>query len=241
MPSHPPIPTEEFTQPELLAIEKESIGLFVSAHPLKEVREALRAKVDCTLPELAAKKDGDWVTAGGIITQAKRIRTRNGDPMMFATLDDLDGTIEILVFGAALAEYEGDLGVDSVVVVRGRVDHKDASKTALVVQAVERFEPTQEEVERAKVQAAARPVGPPPVRLSVNAALLPATVLHDLKELLAGSPGEAEVVLELQLRAGGSRTLRLGESYRVRPTPTLRAELEHMLGAPAAGAPTAAA
>ena len=72
-------PAEEFDQPELLAIEKESIGLFISAHPLKQVREALRAKVDCSLGELAERKDGDWVTAGGIITQAKKIRTRNGD------------------------------------------------------------------------------------------------------------------------------------------------------------------
>ena len=43
-PSHPPIPLEEFDQRELLAVEKESIGLFISAHPLKEVREALRAR-----------------------------------------------------------------------------------------------------------------------------------------------------------------------------------------------------
>ena len=51
--------------------------------------------------------------------------------MMFATLDDLEGAIEILVFGKALAEYEGALGVDEVVLVRGRVDHKDKGKTSL--------------------------------------------------------------------------------------------------------------
>ena len=106
-PSHPPIPGEEFDQAELLAVEKESIGLFISAHPLKEVREALRATVDCPLADLPGKRDGDWVTAGGIITAAKKIRTKKGDPMMFATLDDLEGSIEVLIFGKALAEYEG--------------------------------------------------------------------------------------------------------------------------------------
>ena len=90
-PQHPPIPPEEFEQAELLAIEKEAIGLFISAHPLKEVREALRAAVDAPLAALPDRKDGDWVTAGGIITQAKKIRTKKGDPMMFATLDDLEG------------------------------------------------------------------------------------------------------------------------------------------------------
>src|ERR687889_375048 len=81
-PAHPPIPAEEFDQPELLAVEKESIGLFISAHPLKQVREALREVVDCPLADLAQRKDKDWVNAGGIITAAKKIRTRSGDAMM---------------------------------------------------------------------------------------------------------------------------------------------------------------
>ena len=89
-PSHAPIPTIEFERAELLAAEKEAIGLFISAHPLKEVGAALRVSVDCGLGELATRRDGDWVTVGGMITQAKRIRTKKGDPMMFATLDDLE-------------------------------------------------------------------------------------------------------------------------------------------------------
>ena len=102
---------------ELLAVEKEAIGLFVSAHPLKPLREALRARVDCPLASLEDRRDKDQVTVGGIITEAKRIRTRNGDHMMFATLDDLDATVEMLVFGKALAEYERTLAVDEVVLV----------------------------------------------------------------------------------------------------------------------------
>ncbi|HEY0344910.1 MAG TPA: DNA polymerase III subunit alpha, partial [Solirubrobacteraceae bacterium] len=229
-PAHPPIPSEEFAQPELLAVEKESIGLFISAHPLKQVREALRARVDCSLADLAQRKDKDWVTAGGIITAAKKIRTRNGEPMMFATLDDLEGAVEILVFGKALAEYEGALGVDSVVLVRGRVDHKDADKTCLVVQTAEPFAPSPEEVERAKDTAATRKVGPLPLHVRLDAAGLPASVIDDLKHLLANYPGDSEVVLEVQMSAGDPRTLRLGPSYRVAPTPTLRAELEQVLG-----------
>jgi DNA polymerase-3 subunit alpha len=229
-PQHPPIPAEEFEQPELLAIEKESIGLFISAHPLKQVREALRMRVDCPLAELAARKDKDWVNAGGIITAAKKIRTRSGEHMMFATLDDLEGSVEILVFGKALAEYEGALGVDSVVLVRGRVDHKDADKTCLVVQTVEAFEPTPEEVELARASAAERHVGPAPLHVRVDAAGLPASIIDKLKSLIADYPGDSEVVLEVQMRSGDPRRLRLGPSYRVAPTPTLRAELEQVLG-----------
>ena len=229
-PQHPPIPTEEFDQPELLAIEKEAIGLFISAHPLKPVREALRQRVDCPLAEMHARKDKDWVNAGGIITAAKKIRTRNGEHMMFATLDDLEGSVEILIFGKALAEYEGALGVDSVVLVRGRVDHKDADKTCLVVQTVELFAPTDEEIEQAKTVAVTRRAGPAPLQVRVEAAGLPASVIDDLKSLLANYPGDCEVHLEVQMTSGNPLRLKLGPLYKVAPTPTLRAELEQVLG-----------
>ncbi len=235
-PSHPPIPSEELDQAELLAAEKESIGLFISAHPLKEVREALIEAVDASLAELADRKDGDWVTAGGIITAAKKIRTKKGDPMMFATLDDLEGSLEILVFGKAFAEYEGSLGVDEVVLVRGRVDHKDASKTCLVAQSVEPFRPTAAQVQAAREAAVTRNAVPEPVTVRLDATSLPASVIEELKHVFENFPGETEVVLAIHTDAG-SRTLRLGPSYRVAPTPSLRAELANVLGAAALAAP----
>jgi len=241
-PSHPPILAEEYDQAELLAIEKEAIGLFISAHPLKPVREALRARADCSLAALADRRDKDWVTVGGIVTEAKRIKTRNGDHMMFATLDDLEGSVELLVFGKALAEHEAELAVDRVLLVRGRVDHKEAGKTCLVVQSVEAFEPSEEEIRRAAATTGAGAGGRPrsrvaaqtagPICLRVDATLLQPGVIQDLKDVIGNYPGEAEVVLEMST-TGGPRRLRFGEAYRVEPTPTLRAELEQIL-APAA-------
>ncbi|MHB8243013.1 MAG: DNA polymerase III subunit alpha, partial [Solirubrobacteraceae bacterium] len=240
-PVHPMIPGEEFDQPELLANEKEAIGLFVSAHPLKPLRDALRAKVDCPISALADRRDKDWVTVGGIITEAKKIRTRSGDHMMFATLDDLAGAVEILVFGKALAEHEAALAVDEVVLVKGRVDHKEAGKTCLVVQSVERFAPTEEEIERASAQAraasAAATAKARPVLLSVDAAELSPSAFDELRQAIEDFPGPAEVLLDIQT-SSGTRRFRLGEQYRVQHTPTLLAELEHALApiAPAASA-----
>jgi DNA polymerase III subunit alpha len=234
-PVHPPISSEEFEQAELLAVEKEAIGLFISAHPLKPLREALRARTDCPLAALAERRDKDWVTVGGIIVEAKRIRTRNGDPMMFATLDDLAGSVEMLVFGKALAEYESALAVDEVVLVKGRVDHKEAGKTCLIVQSVERFSPTQDEIEqaRAKSEVAAQrnraaAAMAEPVHLRVKASALCAGLIEDLRHAIEDFPGSAEVVLDVDTSAG-TRRVKLGEAYRVAHTPTLRAELEHAL------------
>ena len=230
-PAHPPIPAEEFDQAELLAVEKEAIGLFVSAHPLKPLREILRARTDCQLASLSDRRDKDWVTVGGIIVEAKRIRTRSGDPMMFATLDDLGGAVEMLVFGKALSEHESALAVDQVVLVRGRVDHKEAGKTCLIVQTVEVFAPSEQEIADARDQADADArtavALAKPMSVRVDLVGVSPSAIEEVKQLAADYPGPAEMWIELATPAG-MRRLRLGEAYRVQNTPTVRAELENI-------------
>jgi DNA polymerase-3 subunit alpha len=231
-PSRPPIPTEEFDQASMLAAEKESIGLFISAHPLKQVGAALRARIDCTLAELADRRDGDWVTVGGMITQAKRIRTKKGDPMMFVTLDDLGEAVEMLVFGKPLAASEEALTVDSIVIVRGKVDHKDRDKICLLVQDVARFEPTEDEIAHARERAAKSVATPQALRLRLDAARLSASALEELKDLLEGFPGDLDVVIELHTSTG-PRRLKLGPGFRVARSVGLQAELDALLGSAA--------
>jgi DNA polymerase-3 subunit alpha len=224
----PPIPSVEFDQRELLAVEKEAIGLFISAHPLKAVREALSLAVDCSLAAVLGRPDKDSVTVGGIVTQARKIRTRAGSDMMFATLDDLEGQVEVIVFGSALEKFEGTLAVDSIVTVKGRVDQKEEGRTTVVAQSVDLFLPDAEQIAlaRAAVADAAR-ARPLHVRLGEQRRF--DTVLDDLKHVLVTFPGRSEVVIEVS----DDRSVRLGDGFRVEPTPGLRAELEHLLGGPA--------
>jgi DNA polymerase III subunit alpha len=240
-PVHRPIPSEEFDQAQLLAAEKEAIGLFVSAHPLKPLRDVLRARVDCPLSALGERRDKESVTVGGIIVETKRIRTRNGDPMMFATLDDLSGSVELLVFGGALAEHEAALAVDEIVLVTGRVDHKEAGSTCLIAQTVERFSPTDEEIERARSKAESEAQSAlalaRPLHLRVDAAAIADGAIEELKAAIEDCPGSAEVLLDVQTSTG-TRRLKFGAAYRVRHTATLRAELEHALAPFAAAAPS---
>jgi DNA polymerase III subunit alpha len=228
-PTHAPIPGDEFDQTELLAAEKEALGLFISAHPLKEVGPALRAKADGTLAELSGRRDGDWVTIGGMITQAKKIKTKKGDFMMFATVYDLEASVEIIVFGKTLATCEEALATDSIVLVRGKVDQKDKDKTVLIAQQVEPFQPTEAEVLQAQVQAAKPVLGPSALKLRLDATALPASVLGELKELLSGFPGDSDVVIELSTSVG-HRRLKLGPSFRVSRSASLHAELDDLLG-----------
>ncbi|MDP9378429.1 MAG: DNA polymerase III subunit alpha [Actinomycetota bacterium] len=240
-PAYPPIPTHEFDRQELLAMEREAIGVFISEHPLKRVRDALLAKADCCCAEIINRKDGEWIKVGGMISAAKKIPTRNGSKVMFATLDDLDGTVEIVAFEKTLAAAEGALSVDEIVMVRGRVDHREAGKVCVVLQDVERFNPSDAEIERARVDAAKAAEPPPALVLRLDAARLPAAVIDDLKRLFVDYAGESDVVLEMHTRSG-RRRLRLGQEYRVAArNAALKAELDRLLGSAAAPAVGAAA
>ena len=95
---HPPIPAAEFEKPELLALEKETLGLYVSEHPLQGIREQLRRKVDAPIAEVNGRRDGDVVTVGGIVGALRSLTTRKGDPMAFVRLDDLSGSVEVIAF-----------------------------------------------------------------------------------------------------------------------------------------------
>ncbi len=220
----PPVPSLPDERGQLNEWEKETLGLFLSSHPLKEARHALRAKVECGVADLAAKKDGEWVTVGGMIAECKRIRTKKGDPMMFATLDDLEGQVELLVFNSAYAANADKVALDKIVIVRGRVDHKEAGETKLVAQEVTPFEPSEEEIrlatEQALVEAVVR-------RLTLEVAPgVPAGFLEDLKEVVGHHPGEHELLL-----AVGERRLVLGPGFRVSASSACRSELSGLQGA----------
>ncbi len=227
-PTHVPIPTGEFEQNELLAMEKESIGLYISAHPLKTLSLAMSTKTDVNLGSVGECKDGERVTIGGMIGQVKRLRTKKGDPMVFATLEDLSGSVELVIFADTLDESGGAVEQDAVVLVKGKVDHKDASRTCVVASSVERFEPSDDEIARAEEQAA-RVVVPEVLALRLDAGAVQADLFEDLKEVLATFPGESVVVVELS-SAAGSRRVRLGADFRVQRSAGLYAELAQLLG-----------
>ena len=231
-PTHPPIPIEEFGKPELLAAEKESIGIFITDHPLKRVRDALRVKGDTTCAEVPDRRDGEWVKVGGMIAAVKKIKTRSGSTVMFATLDDLDAQVELLIFEKVIVAAEDILRQDEIVMVRGTVDKGENGKICVKVADVSTFKPSDAEVERAKDQAAALAAAraPRPLCLRVDAGRLPATVIDELKRVFEDFPGESEVVLEVHTRTG-LRRLRFGSEFKVAGrNAALKAELDRVLG-----------
>ncbi|HZT84557.1 MAG TPA: DNA polymerase III subunit alpha [Gaiellaceae bacterium] len=210
-----PVSEEEFEKSELLRMEKESLGLYVSEHPLSAIRDQLRRRTDCTLAELERRREGETVLAGGMVAGVRTTTTKKGEPMAFVQLEDVTGSVEVVVFNSTYAAARGLLVEDAVLVVKGRVDHKQQGETKLVALEVSAFEATPERRE---------------VRLKVDARSAPAGVIRELAGVVRDFPGEAPVYVDL-VTSLGSKLLELGPEYRVDPQPDFFASVRHLLGA----------
>ena len=211
---YPALSTDEFDKSELLYMEKESLGLYVSEHPLSAVKEQLKRKTDCSVVELERRRDGEIVLVGGLVSSMKQLTTKKGEPMVFATLEDLTGAVEVVAFNSVLAHARDVLMLDAVLVVKARVDHKQMGETKLVALEISGFEATPERRE---------------VRLKVDARIAPAGVVRELAAVVKDFPGEAPVYLDL-VTSNGPKLLELGPDYRVRPVPDFFAEVKALLG-----------
>ena len=110
----------EYPRADLLAMEKETIGLYISGHPLIEYRSALNHHVTAYLGELAESDGDENITVGGMITQIKKITTRKGDQMAFVNLEDLTGVVEAVVFPRTWQKYASLLQPEAIVLIKGR-------------------------------------------------------------------------------------------------------------------------
>ena len=211
---HPPVTGEEWDRDELLRREKETLGLYVSSHPLTPIKAQLARRVDAPLREVPGLRDGQVVTVGGIVSSVRQLVTKRGDTMAFVELDDSTGSVEVTVFAKTWAQAREVLAPDRIVLVKGRVEHRSENEVKLACLEAEPFQ-------------AAADFGV--VKLRVDARLASASVVHELKHLIGEYPGEAPVELVVETSAG-SKVLRFGSGYRVSTDGGFMAEAKALLG-----------
>lgn len=207
----------EWDKKQLLAFEREMLGLYVSDHPLSGLEHVLSQAADCSIATLLAdetRAEGSSVTVCGLVTGLQRRMSKNGNPWATVTLEDMDGALEVLFFGETYLAYTTALAEDAVLTVRGRVRRRDDT---MQLQAME--------VSLPDVTA----VDDRPVTISMPVARCTTSVVEKLREILADHPGVTDVHLRLT-QPGRSTVMRLDQGLRIERSPALYGDLKALLG-----------
>ena len=133
-----PIPKlNEMRKPELLALEKETMGIYISGHPMDDYRESLKnthvMRIGSLLDEDAHFEDDQIVSVAGIVQSLKMKTTRNNSVMAYLTVEDDTGAMEMLAFSNVLSQYGGYLKEGAAVVITGRLSLRDDKEPQIVV------------------------------------------------------------------------------------------------------------
>ena len=126
----------DLDQREMLEWEKELLGLYVSDHPLTPYMPILKKKVSHFSGQLGEARHEQKVTVAGIIVRFRPYQTKKGKPMGFATIEDIQGNIDLVIFPSAWKKYRELVQVDQVVIVKGKVD-ADNNEPKILVDSLE--------------------------------------------------------------------------------------------------------
>ncbi len=207
----------EWDKKELLSRERSMLGLYVSDHPLSGIEGILARLADVTIAQLATDetyKDRAKVTIAGLVTGVQRKISKAGKTWAIVTVEDLAGSVEVLVFPSQYEIAGPVLGEDVVVVVKGDLNRGDDGVS------VRATEITLPDID-------SRTDGP--VTIQMDLARCTPVVVERLRGVLDTHPGTTEVRLRLQ-QPGRDTLMRLDEGLRVTVTPALFGDLKALLG-----------
>jgi len=212
-------PVAAWSDSEQLAYEKEALGFYISSHPLMAVRQQMRRLVTATSQSLVDCQGEQTVTLGGLITQHRVQLTKNGDRMAFLTLEDLYGSLEVIVFPETYRQSVTACESDEPVVVWGKAKVEvEGGETRILAQ---RILLLKDALALGEFRRLTLLVSPQHDR----------TTLRHVHDLLTQTPGACQVVLALQFPDGERVLLRATERLNVAPSVALLAGLEELLGA----------
>jgi DNA polymerase-3 subunit alpha len=208
----------DWDKKQRLQFEREMLGLYVSDHPLSGLEHVLSAAADVSIATLnadEARPDGSTVVVAGLVTSLQRKMSKQGNPWAAVTLEDMEGSVEIMFFGETYLAYSTVLAEDAVIVVRGRVRRRD---DAMQLQAMEVSLPDLSAVADA------------PVVVTLSEARCIPPVVERLREVISTHPGITELHLRVTRPGGRTTVLRAGEALRVERSPSLYGDLKALLG-----------
>ncbi|MDD3087178.1 MAG: DNA polymerase III subunit alpha [Candidatus Omnitrophica bacterium] len=205
---------KEWPEPQLLSFEKDMLGFYVSGHPLARYAKALKRFVSSSISDLKQYKDEEEIKIVGLISKIKNTVTRaKQEKMAILKLEDLEGSVELLVFPRAYQKVSRYILPNTVVLVKGILNLKEDTPKVLVNDLF-----LFDEIYRLITG------------MSINLSGLRENVFATLKEMLSSSRGSVPIYLNLDTPAKSRVQLVVGENFYVSPSERLIEDIEGLLG-----------
>jgi DNA polymerase-3 subunit alpha len=226
-----PMPGEE-----KLRLEKELLGLYLSDHPLRRISAELARLSDTQAVEVTSALQDTEVRVAGLVREVRRVVTRKGQIMAYATLEDLTGAVDVVLFPRVFEQTRLLFEPDKVLVVQGKVDARAGSTRATGASASPVEPEIEAEVETASVVADMAWLWDDPECMPVSRRQLvhvrvpstDAALAERLEAVLARHPGGDEVVLHVVV--GSREVIVNADRYHVLAGPALVAEIDELVG-----------
>jgi DNA polymerase-3 subunit alpha len=211
-----PPDVEEWPKLERLASEKETVGFFLTGHPLEGVMEDMRRAVDTDIAGVEKLREGQAVRIGGLIASYKEHKSKKGDRMAFTTLEDMSASIEVIVFPSTFAECSELLLSEQPLVVLGTVQQGERGAKVVAQEIKGLSQALEQYTERAII--------------TLRAGMTSRQHMMELKELFYQHHGTTPVQLTLHFDNRGEVDIQVLKDMSIRPSSDLFHKITTLCG-----------
>jgi len=207
---------EEWREREQLKREKEALGFYITGHPLARFSREIALVTSCSIQDLPVQKDSSRVKIAGVVEELKLKRTRKGDKMAVIKVEDLSGSIEVILFPDLFARCSALLKNDDPLLITGTVEKGDHTIKIIGQEII-----TLNMVRQQLIKA---------IEVSLDQETASRDILEDLRDLTFRFPGECRLRFRVPMGRGKDITIAANQRFSVLPCPELISELEQLTG-----------
>lgn len=211
----PDIP--EWDDRQRLAFEKETVGFYITGHPLDDVKDELANATECAIIDLANKSDGSACRVGGLVKTLKNHKSKKGDAMAFLSLEDVTGEVEVVVFPSTYAQCSHLLSSDEPIVIQGQVQKEEeggakilADEVVSLVTALERYTTG--------------------ARIFLHSERISRQKIEELKTVIHKNHGPCPVSLVLHFDGRGEADVEIQKDLTIMPSRSFSKGVENIFG-----------
>ena len=209
-------PADPWSEGLKLRHEKETLGFYITGHPLRKYADEVKTYGNATTGLLAEKPSGFDVSIGGLVSALRTMRTKKGELMGVVLLEDWEGIVEVLIFPDTYAKVQKFLDTDAPIFVRGKLDN-DESASKILATDVFPVERVREILSRT-------------VTIRIDTTSAPADVAERLQPIMDEKRGSAEVIFELEFPGRFTALVRPNSYVKISPDREFVESVERICG-----------